>query len=372
MISTVILKPTKLCNADCAYCSAPPDGQGRWTLDQFKRLFDNLAPHLSERAMLLWHGGEPMLMGPDFHRQAYEYASSIKPEIHFSIQTNLLLYDTARWKDIFHEVMADAVSTSFDPDATRRTIKGNAEAYTARFWRKLDLVLSDGFKPLVIGTYDQASAPLAMQMYHASLSYGERAFDLRVNYAYPAGRSAGTGAAITPDAYADTLLQLYEQWMSDAPTILITPLDQMLRKVLGEEISRCPWTKSCGGRFLSIEPNGDAYNCGEFSDMGESYRFGNAFLQPVPELFASVPARIIRRRAHSLPTDCQSCRHYHECEGGCSRDSALYGNGVLGKYYYCSSWKRVFDRIKESVRTGEAFPLMENIGLGRYVRRTAA
>ncbi|WP_211206935.1 radical SAM protein [Thiobacillus denitrificans] len=372
MLSTVILKPTKFCNADCAYCSAPPDGHGRWSFDTFKRLMDNLAPHLTERAMLLWHGGEPMLMGPDFYWKAYEYASSLKPEIHFAMQTNILLYDSARWRSVFADIMAGAISTSFDPDGKRRTLKGSAEAYNARFWRKLDEVLGDGFEPLVIGTYDEASAPLAMQMYETSLSYGDRAFDLRVNYAYPAGRSAGTGAAITPEAYADTLLGLYERWMADAPGILITPLDQMLRKVLGEEISRCPWTKSCGGRFLSVEPNGDAYNCGEFSDMGEGYRFGNAFTQPVQELLASVPARIIRRRAYSLPTDCQSCRHYHECEGGCSRDSALYGSGVLGKYYYCASWKRVFDRIKESVRTGEAFPLMESIGLGRHIRRNVA
>lgn len=372
MLGTVILKPTKFCNADCAYCSAPPDGHGRWSFDHFKRLMDNLAPYLAERAMLLWHGGEPMLMGPDFYWKAYEYATSLKPEIHFAIQTNILLYESQRWKSVFSDVMAGAISTSFDPDGTRRTLKGNAEAYNARFWRKLDAVMADGFKPLVIGTYDEASAPLAMKMYETSISYGHYAFDLRVNYAYPAGRSAGTGAAITPDTYADTLLALYERWMADAPGILITPLDQMLRKVLGEEVSRCPWTKTCGGRFLSVEPNGDAYNCGEFSDMGEAYRFGNAFEQPVSELLASVPARIIRRRGRSLPTDCQTCRHYHECEGGCARDSALYGNGVLGKYYYCASWKRVFDRIKDSVSTGEAFPLMNSIGLGHHVKRLAA
>ncbi|MEM6903272.1 MAG: radical SAM protein, partial [Pseudomonadota bacterium] len=92
MISTVIAKPTKVCNAACTYCSAPPDGVPKWSIDDFKRYFDRLAPHLTDQAYIIWHGGEPMLLGAEFYEQAGEYARHQHPNVNFSIQTNLLSY----------------------------------------------------------------------------------------------------------------------------------------------------------------------------------------------------------------------------------------------------------------------------------------
>lgn len=37
-LSTVIAKPTKDCNADCEYCSSPPDLTGHWTLKNSRKL----------------------------------------------------------------------------------------------------------------------------------------------------------------------------------------------------------------------------------------------------------------------------------------------------------------------------------------------
>lgn len=302
-----------------------------------------------------------MLMGPDFYRKCFAIARVSKPEIRFSMQTNLLLYDSNRWKGVFTDVMDGSISTSYDPDERHRTLKGRAQAYSARFFRKMDEVLADGITPLVIGTYDEASANLSLPMYERALTDG---FDIRVNYRYPLGRVAGAGEMLTPETYGQMLVSLYERWMADASPILVTPLDIMLKHVVGAKASTCPWTKDCGGRFMSVEPNGDVYNCADFADLGDpAHRFGNIFEQSVPEMLASTPARVIRRRPVHLHTDCAACRHFAECQGGCSRDSVLYSNSLRGKFHYCTSWIMVFDRIKESVRTGEADALLARFGL---------
>ena len=44
------------------------------------------------------------------------------------------------------------------------------------------------------------------------------------------------------------------------------------------------------------------------------------------------------------------------------RDAELYGRGLGGKFYYCESWKAVFDRIKESIKSGEAKNVIEKMG----------
>ncbi|WP_274036120.1 hypothetical protein [Vibrio parahaemolyticus] len=69
MINTIIAKPTKDCNADCAYCSSPPDMDGHWTFERFKTIFDLISPKLAESAVWIWHGGEPMLLGDKFYIQ---------------------------------------------------------------------------------------------------------------------------------------------------------------------------------------------------------------------------------------------------------------------------------------------------------------
>lgn len=374
MIGTVILKPTKLCNADCSYCCAPPDGAGMWDLNRFRRYFDRLAPALSPSPVVLWHGGEPMLLGPEFYERALEYARSKVPGVRFSMQTNLLLYSTARWQRIFVDVFGGSFSTSFDPDGERRSLKGDTQAYQTRFLRKLDEVLADGLRPLVIGTYNQATIHLAESVYEKSLSYGEKAFSIRINYMHPTGRIAGLGGLIQPRHYGGALTAIYDRWIKEMPNFDITPLDLMVKRVVGLDSDRCPWTKSCGGRFLSIEPNGDAYNCGEYADLGDRRQcFGNLEKQSVEEMLRSPPAVMIRRRRVSVPLECQTCRHFEQCEGGCSRDSALFGNGVLGKFHYCGAWMMIFDRIKESIASGEADSLLKRYGVDpSWARRRVA
>ena len=363
MISTVIAKPTKLCNADCLYCSTPPDGKGKWRIDDFKKYFDAVAPKLSGQAVWLWHGGEPMLLGPDFYWQAYEHARQAVPQIRFSMQSNILGYSTAKWKELLETVFKRSISSSYDPDELNRTMKGSATRFHKIFFQKLELMLEDGFRPSIIGTYTEDSAPLALQLYEKSKGQGNAAYSLRFNYRYPVGRSYGEGAAISPELYGQMLLDVYNKWIVDNPPFMITPLDEMLGKVIGTEGSRCPWTNSCGGRFLSIDPDGSVYNCAEFGSLGQSlkddgledpYKYGNLNEHTVEQLLASPAASDMRRRRVDVPLSCKTCRHFNECEGGCARDSALYGRGMGGKFFYCHSWIMVFDRIKESVMSGEA------------------
>lgn len=374
-INTVIMKPTKKCNADCTYCCAPPDGERPWSFEIFQGYFDKLRAHLSPAALILWHGGEPMLLGPEYYERAYEYARGHIPDVQFSMQTNLLLYNPRRWQRVFAEVFKGSLSTSFDPDMGSRTLKGSAQAYASHFKRKLESVLADGFRPLVIGTYSDETIHLAHDMYDQSLALGEDGFGIRVNYMHPSGRVSGSGARIAPELYGEVLLELYERWLADAPSFVVTPLNLMFQRVAGLDAGHCPWTRQCGGRFLGIEPNGDVYNCSEYADLKDkTFCFGNLGRQDVADLLASRPAVMIRRRAAQLPSTCMSCRHFAECEGGCSRDATLFDRGVLGKFYYCISWKMVFDRIKQSIRSGEADRLLlrYRVDPGRIRERLAA
>ncbi|WP_318493600.1 radical SAM protein [Photobacterium leiognathi] len=359
-VGVVICKPTRACNADCDFCSSPPYDVNQWSIEDFKFYFDKLSPSLTDNCMWIWHGGEPMLMGVEFYKSACEYARTIKPNIRFSMQTNLLLYNDD-WKDIILDIFDGSLSTSYDPDEQDRTIKGNSEIYNKRFLKKLDQSMRDGIYPMVIGTFSADSIGSADLLYDLSLEYEYelgRGFPIRLNYRYPAGRESSeliSGNLLSPSQYGAMLLRLYDKWIVDLPNFTITPLDQMFNRVVGVDSNRCPWLNNCGGRFLGLEPNGDVYNCSDFADLREQkYCFGNLKVNSLQEIFSSDAMRLIRHRRVDVPDSCRTCSHYSECQGGCVRDSVLYNRGLGGKFYYCESWMMVFNRIKETLRSGDA------------------
>lgn len=374
-VSVVVAKPTRVCNADCQYCSSPPleemgaDWEPEWNFEKFKIYFDKVYPSMINGAYWIWHGGEPMLMGPEFYIKCDEYVKEqVKitgRQVNFSMQTNLLGYSTKKWYKVFAEVFHGSLSTSFDPDEEQRTIKGNAKTYSKVFKRVMTNILADGFRPMVIGVYSESTAHLMHKMYDWSASLEEKSFPLRFNYCHPTGRLEHDGEAISPITYANNLIELYDRWIKDAPNFTITPLDIMFKKVIGVDgEGHCPWTKKCGGRFLEIEPNGEVYNCSEFADLGNKYCFGNLNDDiSIEKMLNSKPALLIKRRAMQLPVSCTTCEHYVDCEGGCMRDAALYEHGLYGKFHYCKSWKMVFTRIKQSVISGEADKILIQYGL---------
>lgn len=363
-ISTIIIKPTKGCNADCSYCSAPPDGAPKWSIDDFKNVFDALEHRLHPAATFIWHGGEPMLLGTHFYTEALAYARTKLKHVQFSIQTNLLGYNK-RWKNVFEDVFKGSVSTSWDPDGLYRTMKGSQDLYEKLYQDRIQKVLDDGFRPKVISTFDEQAAPLMHTVYENALEADKngQSHHLRFNYRYPAGRAFGEGESIAPSTYGRTLVEVYDRWIADLPSFVITPLDQMFKQVTGMETARCPWAKGCTGKILGIEPNFDVYNCGEFADLGDpEFKFGNLIEDGIDACLNSTGARKLSARRYKVPESCKACVHFDECEGGCMRDSALYGRGIYGKFHYCESWQEVFSRIKESIITGEADGALRKYG----------
>jgi radical SAM protein with 4Fe4S-binding SPASM domain len=356
-----------MCPAQCSYCSAASLGKEKWSFDDFKFYFDKLVDYLPEniKSSWIWHGGEPMLLGPDFYLQCYDYAKAKRPKMQMSMQSNLLLYDSAKWKDVLCKVCSGAVSTSFDPDCTGRIYNGSAENYTKLFFEKLQMVKDDGLDVSIIGTFtsEMYHKNLHMSFYEMSKSMGEQSVGIRYNYRYPAGRAKGKGDFITPEDYGKMLIEVYDRWVVEAPPFAVIPHVQLIEKILkkNELTGRCPWTNECSGRFIGLETNGNVYNCGCFADTeDEKYLYGNLKSQEFDEIVSSKPARELRRRKVKIPLECRQCSEFDICRGGCARDSILFGGGLYDKTYYCDAWKMLIARIKQSIVSGEAIRAINN------------
>ena len=374
-IFVVIAKPTKACNADCSYCSAIPYDKEKWTVEKFMHIWDSISPGLNQKAQWIWHGGEPLLMSPEFYTSCYAYAKRTHPDIRFEIQSNITLYKSSRWKDTIDHVFNGCISTSFEYGGMR-TIFGDAQKFEKVFNWKLKAILGDGFKTGIIGTYSDSNIKEVVRMYDLAISYGDKAPSIRINYMRPQGRVKDHGVLMSVENYTQTLLALWHRWVADAPASDVVPLADFLYSVLGIHKSyKCPYTRSCGGRFLSIEPNGNLYNCAVSSDTrNKAFCFGNVFDLTVDNVLVNQnefisrlneakALRVIKSRRYRVHLDCVKCPHFRECQGGCPSDSMLFDGSISSKFYYCETWKALLSQVKSDLQAGKLERLLQKRGL---------
>jgi uncharacterized protein len=81
----------------------------------FIRINELLSVFAEEKVTIIWHGGEPLLLGPTFFRAALEFQNrecfETKSRIEHCIQSNLTLF-TEDFVDIFRQLGITQIGTS--------------------------------------------------------------------------------------------------------------------------------------------------------------------------------------------------------------------------------------------------------------------
>ena len=84
-MATVIFKPTEACNSRCIYCEVVKKTRGpkRMTFKIlelfFRRVNEFLVERPQEEMEIIWHGGEPLLLGPGYSNGLWNIRKSIAP-----------------------------------------------------------------------------------------------------------------------------------------------------------------------------------------------------------------------------------------------------------------------------------------------------
>ena len=101
----LVLQSTSFCNIDCSYCYLPNRSiKGRMSMRTIEKLFDSLTSiPFFESLTVLWHAGEPLILGTAYYQDAFATIRGRKPdrlEIRHNFQTNGTLINQA-WADFF-------------------------------------------------------------------------------------------------------------------------------------------------------------------------------------------------------------------------------------------------------------------------------
>ena len=356
------------CNAACTYCAARRAGatSARMSVSILERLFAFVA-HLARAqsvtdahpggVTILWHGGEPLLMGREFYERVLVLTSDLSRQglkIRHRMQTNLL-----DWNDDLAEVLSRLLherrlSSSAEPLGLGDRRLAGGGSYMGRWLEQVRDVLGREFRLGLVCVVDGRIAARPQETYHYFKNLLP-APQVRFNPLYPQSRELPmTGERLlTPVAWGRFLRQMWQMWEADERSFCIEPLQTFAGLVGGRRRhGTCDMSGRCGTGFLAVGPEGDVHQCGRALDAG-ILRYGNIATGSFDEILAAPNrVRICSRPVELSAGTCAQCRWWELCHGGCPVQAWMHGRGWHEPTHWCEGRRFFFELAFEHEELG--------------------
>ena len=358
----VMVKPVgSACNMRCSYCyylNAPGSAPGGvMSGDTLERLVkDYIAAAPGPVISFTWHGGEPILAGLDFYRQAVALQKKYLPEgweCWNSLQTNGLLLDD-EWCDFLAEARFD-VGLSLDGtkdlhDAFRADTRG--EPTYERVKSAVARLQKRGIQPDLLCTVTSETAKHGAAAYRAlrDLNTGWMQF---IPIVVREGEGV-TAESVTPALYGEFLREVFAQWVfHDMGKTEVQLFSETALALSGQEPNLCWLRKTCG-HVPIVEKDGGVFACDHF--VRPEFRVGSIQEDGLAALVDG--ARLTEfgeAKRSALTAHCHACPWLSLCGGACPKDRfAISPEGEKGQYYLCEGLERYFayavPLLKEAMR----------------------
>lgn len=301
----VYIKPTNKCNLNCSHCYVPESkrtSKERMSLRDIDTIYGKMLSHFKDEIIIIFHGGEPTLMGVNFYEHIRKNYKT--PKITHLLQTNLILC-TPEWDGLIEKLFNSRVGTSFD---FTRTMNGSFERFQEA-WLKNYSRIKSRFQvsvKFVVTKLFLEKSPLYWYKFIKGLDPGSFGFERYL---------------ATPDnsAQLDVPYKDYLQFLMDFCRVMVDN---------GEIPDFYPVGKDAGKRFGSggyfsggcmnsnivIDTDGNITACPAFT--ANDLSFGNIFEEDLEHVLAG--RERMRCIFNSRITDCGDCKHsLGVCGGGC-------------------------------------------------------
>lgn len=359
----MLVKPvSSSCNLRCEYCyylgknELLHTEEKRMPYDVLKAFTKQMfAMHGRDAAVeFAWHGGEPLLAGLSFYREAVllQQKFGAGRNVRNNLQTNGTLL-TEEYCSFFREHHFDLGVSIDGPEklhnAFRRDAAGGGSF--ARTMQGVRLLRQYGVPFSALTTVNRQNMNYPLEVYHFLREWTDMIQFLPVVEGDPAHPGqAESRHSVTPEGYGAFLTEIWKEWIREDPSTRphIQQFDVLLDCLKGRPASLCTLAPVCG-HSGSVEADGDVYSCDRFAFP--EFRLGNLMEEPLGSLMEKNRG-FGMRKTYGLPEECLDCRYVWLCFGGCPKD-----RGADGKNYLCAGFRMFYDRAVQDtgfMKTGRA------------------
>jgi uncharacterized protein len=371
-----VLKVHSRCNLSCDYCyiyemgdetwRARPGAMSREVLDlAARRIGEHVAVHGTELIRVVFHGGEPLLVGRDFIAYAARTLRDSVPAgvtVDLSVMTNGVLLDEEFLRVLVEHDIDVCVSIDggrVANDRHRRYANGNG-SYDAVV-RALRLLNTEPYRRNfvgVIGVIDLDNDPVST--YEALLEFGAPSIDFLLPYGnwtnLPPRRDLDPGH--TP--YGDWLIAVFDRWYPAVPQETTV---RILRNIINQILAGRSRYDGIGLNpfaLIVIETNGTVEQvCSLKPSYDGAAATGYDIFRQDLDVALRHPGVVARQvGAAALCDTCQRCSIRDICGGGNYVQRYRAGTGYLNPSVYCADLFKLIghvrDRVTADLRTLEA------------------
>jgi uncharacterized protein len=347
-MATLIFKPTEACNSRCIYCEVvkkKTSGPKKMTFQNLELLFRRINEFLLERPQetmkIIWHGGEPLLLGAAYFERAGHYqekhCSGTAGRIRHSLQSNLTLL-TREFLEPFKKLGIWSIGTSYDPIGDIRGLGKHRDwrIYNQRFMDAVGLLEDEGgFDWAVIYVVTQRSLAQPLELFNFLTNLAPRG---GVIFNPVLLHSPGLDwLKISPAEYAEFLGTIFPVWWRRREDFgSIEPFFSLTQALMGDRGSLvCTDSGVCAYSYVSVLPDGSASHCGRSGDS-TLLNYGSIQEKSFSQIFADPQRELLMQRQAVLPeTECQGCPLWDLCHGGCPLEAWFAAGSFLHKSDWC-------------------------------------
>lgn len=340
----VMLIPTLGCPSKCSYCWSSEEGSPVMSIETIKEVVKWLKDFRNEPVTFTFHGGEPLLAGAGFYREALplltEGLSHLKPAL--ALQTNLWKM-TPEIAQILAEYEIPIGSSLDGPPEITDLQRG--KGYFEKTLHGFEIAIDAGLKVSFICTFTSHSIKFKEEIFNFFLENG---LNLKLHPALPSLRSDDPGKwALSPEDYGELLIYLLDKYLENIGKIEIMNIDHLCKCVLTNRGTVCTFV-DCMGDTFAVGPDGSIYPCYRFVGMPK-YVMGNVRDNPgIEDLARSDAWKLMFQFKDYVDKNCGECKYIKFCRGGCPYNAIAPADGeVKGVDPHCPAYKRIFKEITE-------------------------
>jgi radical SAM protein with 4Fe4S-binding SPASM domain len=268
-----------------------------------------------EDILIVWHGGEPLMLPPDYFYEAGKVLDEILPGHKETIQTSMIPYSN-KFNNLIQDRFGGHIGTSID--FSQRKIGDSSNRYLDALMKKINLARSNGFSvtPGMVPTKLEIGRESEIVDWFYANEFPEINIDRYNSY-----KGDINEFLHRPNnaEHSQFLIAIYEAMAKYVVSHKNPPVFRQIIDGIKGVLKGYPgdrWGGSCQKDFLVVEPNGNTNNCPDKSTREPS--FGNVSIS-VDDVLKS-PARKKWIKTHTfehMNRHCPTCEYNSWCGSGC-------------------------------------------------------
>ena len=326
---TVIFKPTSRCNLRCKYCYAAREREcfdSVVSQNEAKRAFDWVRRYCEELNVkdltVIWHGGEPLIMGKDYIERCIDYYTSIHDSIGVrvrnQVQTNLTLA-TDEFVPLLKRSFDSRVGFSLDYNSNTRLFANGTDATPVILDNAMRLK-DEGVNLGAISMLTARNVGCVKEIYDWFKGMG---IPFRLNRMFPTSlNETNIADSVSAEQYANAVCELFDIWLDDPEPAFVETVQGAVQAYLRDISKLCSVAGQCSESFLCITGNGTLLPCGRFDT--DTYAIGNYKTDSVGDVLSKKRAIAHLGEKRDCSNKCAECKWRSLCVAGCLH-SRLFG-----------------------------------------------